>query len=150
MAAKREWRVYTLSALIALGVGGLSGRPVSPVAPARAEGVVWAVPGALERLVQEPAAPQVTGPRPVKLGFINSQAILEMHPQVPGLRRALEAQLRQWEQEQTDLGARGEALRNELRTGQFTPNQRRAKEAELAKVLEDYGKYQTDIWATGG
>jgi Skp family chaperone for outer membrane proteins len=140
-----------LSAVIALGVGGVAGRPLSPVAPARAEGVVWAAPGMLELLDQEPAVPQaVAGRRMVKLGFINSQSILELHPQVPGLRRALEAQLRQWQQEQTDLGTRGEALRNELRTGQFTPNQRRAKEAELNQVLEDFGKYQTDIWAPGG
>ncbi len=150
MAAKREWRIYTLSAVIALGVGGLTGRPVPPVSSARAEGVVWAAPGVLASFDQEPAAPQVAGRRMVKLGFINSQTVLELHPQVPGLRRALEAQLHAWQQEQTDLGNRGEALRNELRTGQFTPNQRRAKEAELTKVLEDYGKYQTDIWAPGG
>jgi outer membrane protein len=146
----KDLRIYTLSALIALGAGSLAGRSIPAVPPARAEGVAWAAPGALERLVQEPVAPQVSGPRPVKLGFINSQVILELHPQVPALRQALEAQLRQWQQEQADLGARGDALRNELRTGQFSPNQRRAKEAELAKVLEDFGKYQTEVWAPGG
>jgi outer membrane protein len=147
---QQRWSVYAMSALIALGVGGVAGRHAPPPAVARAEGVRWVAPGVLARL-QEPQAPaQVEGRRPVKLGFINSQAVLEQHPRVPELRQALEAQLRQWQQEQTDLGNRATALQNELRTGQFTPNQRRAKETELTGVLGDLNRYQTEIWGSGG
>ena len=144
------WKIYLMTALIALGAGGLAGRHVPPVSEARAEGVLWAAPGALETLQEQEEDPLAAPARMLKIGFINSQAVFDLHPRVPDLRSALEAQVRQWQQEQVDLEGRAQTLQNELRTAQLSPGQRRAKETELQNSLAELARYQTEVWQQGG
>ncbi len=139
-----------MAALIAVVAGGVAGRHAPPVSEARAEGVLWAAPGVLEELQEQEVDPLAAPARPLKIGFINSQAIFELHPRVPELRNALEAQIRQWQQEQADLEGRAQNLQNELRTAQLSPGQRRAKEAELENAMTELTRYQTEVWAQGG
>lgn len=143
-----SWKMYGITALIALGAGGLAGRHAPAVPEARAEGILWAAPGAVARM-QQPETSDY-GPRLMKFAFVNSQAVFDLHPRVPELRSAYEAQIRQWQQEDTDLQARAQVLQNELRTAQLSPNQRRSKEAELEEALSELARYQTEIWSTGG
>jgi len=139
-----------MAALIAVVAGGLAGRHAPPVSEARAEGVLWAAPGVLEALQEQEVDPLTAPARPLKIGFINSQAVFELHPRVPELRTALEAQLRQWQQEQADLQDRAQVLQNELRTAQLSPGQRRTKESELENAMSELTSYQTEVWGAGG
>jgi Skp family chaperone for outer membrane proteins len=142
------WKIYGMTALIALGVGGLAGRHAPTVPEAHAEGILWAAPGAVARMQQPDASPY--GPRTMKFAFVNSQAVFDLHPRVPELRTAYEAQIRQWQQEETSIQANAETLQNDLRTAQLSPNQRRSKEAELTEALSELARYQSEIWAAGG
>ena len=150
------WKVYGITAALAVGAGGLAGRHAPPVSDASAESIMWARPGAAAALQagqqQVPEAGEVLAapPKPMKIGFINSQAVFELHPRVPELRTALESQILMWQQEQTDLQATAQQLQNDLRTAQLSPTQRRSKEQELQRSLEELAVYQNEIWAQGG
>lgn len=145
------WKIYSVTALIALGAGGFAGRNAPPVPHASAAGIVWAAPGLnASKAQQEQEEGIAPGEKPLKIGFIRSDLIMQLHPRVPEIRSALEAQLLQWQQQQADLEARATTLQNELRTGQLTPIARRSKEAELAQTVEDLATFQTEMWSPGG
>lgn len=144
------WKVYATAAIIAAIAGGLVGSDALIVPMAMAESPLRSGPGALDRQQEQEIDPVSAPPRMLKIGFVNSQAIFDMHPRVPELRSALENQLRQWQQEQVDLQGRAQTLQNELRTAQLSPGQRRSKEAELQDVMSQVARYQTEIWSPGG
>lgn len=138
-----------MTALIALGAGGIGGGHAAPLPTADASGLLWAVPGLdLRRIQQEPEI--APGAKPLKVGFVRSDLIMQLHPRVPEIRNALEAQLRQWQTQQQDMETRAQTLQNELRTAQLSPVSRRNKESELAKTLEDLTRFQTEMWTPGG
>jgi outer membrane protein len=149
-STQAPWKVYVAAALIALGAGGLAGRHAPPLSQAGAAGLLWAAPGIDAGVWQQQEAGIPEGAKPLKVGFIRSDLILQLHPRVPELRSALEAQLRQWQQQQSELEGRAQTLQNELRTGQLSPIARRNKEAELAQTMEDLNTFQTEVWTPGG
>lgn len=141
------WKVYGMAALIALCAGGMAGRGADPVPSVRADSILWSSPALAGQEQDQDIAP---GARPLKVGFIRSELIMQLHPQVPEIRNAFERQVREWQRQQSDMQARIEALQTELRTQQLTINGRRSREAELAQLLEDAQAFQTEVWAQGG
>jgi len=145
---RTSWKSYALTALIALAAGGFAGRHAPTVPTAYASDILWAAPGvATGSLQEQEIAP---GAIPLKVGYIRSDIIMQIHPRVPELRTALEAQLRAWSEQQTALEEQVSTLQNELRTGQLTPLTRRNKEAELNQAVESLTTFQTEIWVQGG
>lgn len=144
------WKTYTLTVLIALGVGGLAGRHAPTVQTAYASDILWAAPGVTAGAFQEQETDIPPGAKPLKVGFIRSDLIMQLHPRIPEIRTALEAQLREWTRQQQELEGRVATLQNELRTGQLTPITRRNKEAELAQAMEGLTTFQNEIWVQGG
>jgi len=100
--------------------------------------------------VQQEAGSGTQETRVLKIGFIRSDLILQLHPRVPEIRGAVEAQLQQWQGQQQDMQTRAESLQNELRTAQMSPVQRRNKENELQQTLEELARFQTEMWSPGG
>jgi outer membrane protein len=147
---RTSWKSYALTALIALVAGGFAGRHAPAVSTAYASDILWAAPGVVAGDIQEQEQEIAPGAIPLKVGYIRSDVIMQVHPRVPELRTALEAQLRAWSDQQAELETRVTSLQNELRTGQLTPLTRRNKEAELSEALENLTTFQTDIWAQGG
>jgi len=149
------WRLYGTAALVALVAGALAGRQVRPVPSVRAEGVLWMNPAlagqgadlAAGQGVEQELAP---GAKPLKVGFIRSELILQLHPQVPEIRTAYERQIREWQNRQQEMQNRIETLQTELRTQQLTINGRRTRETELAQLLEDVQTFQAEVWSPGG
>jgi len=145
---RTSWKSYTLTALIALVAGGFAGRHAPAVSTAYASDILWAAPGVATGALQEQEL--APGAIPLKVGYIRSDIIMQIHPRVPELRTALEAQLRAWSEQQTALEGQVTALQTELRTGQLTPLTRRNKEAELAQTMESLTTFQNEIWVQGG
>jgi len=141
------WKVYGMAALIALCAGGMAGGGANPVPSARADSILWSSPALAGQEEDQDIAP---GARPLKVGFIRSELIMQLHPQVPEIRNAFERQVREWQRQQTDMQTRIETLQTELRTAQLTINGRRTREAELAQLLEDAQTFQAEVWAQGG
>ncbi|MFC1629448.1 OmpH family outer membrane protein [Gemmatimonadota bacterium] len=144
------WKMYTITALIALVVGGFAGRHAPTVQTAYASDILWAAPGVTADALQEQEADIAPGAKPLKVGFLRSDLIMQLHPRIPEIRTALEAQLREWTRQQAELEGQVTTLQTDLRTGQLTPNTRRAKEAELAQAMEGLTTFQNEIWVTGG
>jgi outer membrane protein len=144
------WTLPAAVAVVLTALGLTAGRagppeiPSVPPLPAdRSEAAATSGPALPQEVAgQEPGVP--------KLGFVNSQYVFELHPQVPDIRRTFENQLEQWQRQQVEMEQRAEGLQNELRTAQLSPNQRRSKEAELRQLLEDLASFQTQLWSPGG
>ncbi len=145
-----QWKMYTITALIALVAGGFAGRHAPTVQTAYASDVLWAAPGVTVKALQEQEADIEQGAKPLKVGFLRSDLIMQLHPRLPEIRTALEAQLREWTRQQQELEGQVATLQTELRTGQLTPNARRARETELAQAMEGLTTFQNEIWVTGG
>lgn len=150
-SSNHSWQIYVITALIALTAGVIGGRVASPVAGARAEGVLWAAPGyGIEMLARQEEGQPAQNQEALKLGFIRSDVIMSRHPSVPGIRTSLQDQLMAWQRQQEDMQARAETLQNELRTAQLSPGRRRAKEEELQTTAEELAQFQTQMWSQGG
>jgi outer membrane protein len=142
MTSANPWRIYGLAALIAIACGTAAGRWGTSVPEVRADSILWASPRLdLNEIQQEEG---------LKIGFIRSDIILQLHPSVPDIRSSFEEQILAWQSQQQDLTARGETLQMELRTAQLSPVQRRSREEELQRVLEELAAFQTEMWSAGG
>ncbi len=144
------WRTHGFAALIALTGGHLARGPAPAVSEADRAGLLWAVPGLNIEAVQQEAGSGTQETRALKIGFIRSDMILQLHPRVPEIRSAVEAQLQQWQRQQQDMQTMAQSLQNELRTAQLSPVQRRNKENELQQTLEELARFQTEMWSPGG
>lgn len=141
-----SWRIYTITALVAIACGSAAGRWAPAVPEVRADEFLWTAPGFEMRA----GGTKEQDVEALKVGFIRSDLILQLHPRVPEIRRSLEEQLNAWQMQQQDLQTRGETLQNELRTAQLSPVQRRNKEEELQQTLEELARFQTEMWSPGG
>ncbi|MFC1559434.1 hypothetical protein ACFL39_02475, partial [Gemmatimonadota bacterium] len=78
--------MYTITALIALVVGGLAGRHVPAVQTAYASDIIWAAPGITAASLQEQESEIAPGAKPLKVGFLRSDLIMQLHPRIPEIR----------------------------------------------------------------